>query len=508
MIYSFFNSIIKGYLKFRHGRIEKMYADPLSLQYEQLDFFISQLKKTEYGRKFKATNIQSYHDFSNALPVTDYESLAPYLEKMMLGGKDILWPDKILWFAKSSGTTNDKSKYIPISDHNLFENHVSATWDAMSILYEIRPDSKIFDRKNLVLGGSLTAFAPNPEVTVGDVSAILLHRMPAVGRPFYAPDFETALLADWEEKIERTANICIHEDIGMFAGVPTWTIVLFRKILDKTGKKNMLEVWPNLKAYLHGGVSFEPYREQFKELIPTDDFQYLEVYNASEGYFAVQDTYENEGMLMLLDNAVFYEFIPMDQFYAGERKAIPIWEVELDKTYCLVITTASGLWRYMPGDTVIFTSLKPYRIRIAGRTKHFINAFGEEVMVSNTDQALKLTCEAMHVQVSDYTVAPVFLDQQGKGGHQWLIEFQKKPDDIKSFELMLDDQLKMLNSDYEAKRFKDIALQNLVITELPQGTFQSWLKHKGRYSAQSKVPRLSNDRNTVDQILAYVSSNK
>jgi len=505
MLYTWFNTMVRGYLKYRYSRVQKMYTEPKILQEEQLEILLENLNNTKYLKNHSSKPILNYTDFRQFIPIVEYEQIFPFVSRMMSGEEDVLWPEKTLWYAKSSGTTNDKSKYIPITEHNLFENHITASWDAMSILYQLRPGTKVFDRKNLIMGGSLSKYPENPDVVIGDVSAILLNRMPMIGRPFYSPDFNVALLSDWEEKIEKMTNICIEDDIVMFAGVPTWTIVLFKKILEKTGKKHMLEVWPNLKTYLHGGVSFEPYIEQFKELIPSDDFTYLEVYNASEGYFAIQDQLDDKSMLLLLDNAIFYEFLPFE-FYGTDQydKAVPLWEVEKDKTYCIVVSTSSGLWRYMPGDTVVFTNTNPYRIKIVGRTKHFINVFGEEVMVSNTDQALRETCLIHHAKVNDYTVAPIFLDGTGKGGHQWLIEFEVEPTNLEAFAKTLDDELKKINSDYEAKRHKDIALQNLTLTNIPNGTFKAWLKSKGKLGGQSKIPRLSNQRTTLEQILTFI----
>lgn len=507
MIYSWFNSIIRGYLKYRYGRIQKMYIDARVMQEDILDMLVDNLRETQYGLKYKAGSIRDYKDFSRALPVVEYEEIHPYIHQAMLGEDSILWPGKTDYFAKSSGTTNDKSKFIPITDHNLFENHITSTWDALSILYTIVPDARIFERKTLILSGSLSEFKENPSVRIGDVSAILFSKMPWVGKPFYTPDLDIALIPDWEEKLEKMAESSMNEDVVNFVGVPTWTIVLFRKILEKSGKKHMLEVWPNLKSYLHGGVSFEPYVSQFKEMIPSDDFQYMEVYNASEGYFSFQDQKDDKSMLLLIDNAIFYEFIPLEDFLEGRKNAIPLWEVEIGIQYCIVISTSSGLWRYMPGDTVVFTTVQPYRIKISGRSKHFINAFGEEVMVSNTDAALATTCQACNAQVADYTAAPVFMEKDGQGGHEWLVEFVVPPADLKLFEKLLDENLQKINSDYEAKRYKDIALKNLVLHVLPPGTFHEWLKSKGKMGGQNKVPRLSNQRKLLEEILVFSQKN-
>ncbi|MBP6238416.1 MAG: GH3 auxin-responsive promoter family protein [Saprospiraceae bacterium] len=503
MLYSFFNTLVKGYLKYRRNRIQDMYDDPFGLQQEVFYNLIDKLKNTEYGKSLHNGNIKTLEDFQKYIPVVDYEALFPYIDKMMQGKENILWPGKVTWFAKSSGTTNDKSKFIPITDDNLFDNHVASSWDAMSILYGNRPDARIFDGKNLLMGGSLNHV--NSNLITGDVSAILLNNMPAIGRPFYTPDFETALMADWEEKIEKMARVCSKEDVVMFAGVPTWTIVLFKRILEITGKDNMCEVWPNVKTYFHGGVGFDPYVEQFKKFLPKEDIEYYEAYNASEGYFAVQDRLYEKGMLLLLDNAIFYEFIPSDQVDSPDPMTLTLQDVELDKDYCIVISTSSGLWRYKPGDMVRFVTLNPYRIMVSGRTKHYINVFGEEVMVHNTDKALRETCARCGGVIADYTVAPLYMSDASKGGHEWLIEFEEIPSDLPTFEKVLDDQLRLTNSDYDAKRHKSMALQALKIQLAPKNTFNHWLKAKGKLGGQSKIPRLSNNRKYLDELLIFIN---
>ncbi len=499
MIYGFFNTLVKGYLKFRKYRIEGMYSNPYQLQEEVFENLLQQLQETSYGKQFNSDEIKNYSRFAKKLPLVQYEDLYPYIERMMKGESNVLWPGTVKWFAKSSGTTNDRSKFIPITEENLFENHVAASWDAMAVLYDKKPDARIFDGKNLLMGGSLNYV--NDQLITGDVSAILISKMPSIGRPFYTPDFETALLPDWEKKIDKMAQICIHEDVVMFAGVPTWTIVLFKKMLEVTGKSNIHEIWPNAKTYFHGGVGFDPYVEQFKKFLPSPDMEYYEVYNASEGYFAVQDRKNEKGMLLLIDNSIFYEFIPAEYSDTDNPPVLTLKDVELEKDYCIVISTSSGLWRYMPGDLVRFVTLKPYRIMVSGRTKHFINVFGEEVMVHNTDEALKMTCDKISASISEYTVAPVYMENSTKGGHEWLIEFEKKPEHLADFEKMLDDNLRSLNSDYDAKRYKDMALLPLKIKVAPKDTFHKWLKSKGRMGGQSKIPRLSNQRKIIEELL-------
>lgn len=311
-------------------------------------------------------------------------------------------------------------------------------------------------------------------------------------------------MPDFEEKIERMARQCSQQDVVMIGGVPTWTVVLFRKILELTGKSNMLEVWPNFQVYIHGGVSFTPYRDQFRQFLPSGQVSYQEIYNASEGYFAIQNDFESGDMLLLLDNGIYYEFIPMDQWHQPAPKAVPLEAVEVGKNYAIVISTNGGLWRYTPGDTVTFTSTFPYKIKITGRTRQFVNAFGEEVMVENTDRALAMTCAQTGAVVLEYTVAPVYFKGPGKGGHEWLVEFEKKPSDMQSFSSLLDQNLQKVNSDYEAKRYHNMALEQLQLRPMPRGTFHQWLKMKGKYGGQHKVPRLSNERKYVEDILEFL----
>lgn len=504
MLYSFFNTLVKGYLKYRKGRIQAMYETPVELQEEILTQLIDKFKNTQYATDYGLSAIKSRFDYRNEVPQVQYEELAPYVQKAMEGAENQLYPGKVSWFAKSSGTTNDRSKYIPITEDILFENHVAASWDAMSILYSNRPDAKNFEGKNLIMGGSLKQEKGN--IITGDVSAILLNNMPKVGRPFYTPDFGTALMSDWEEKIEKMAEITSKENVVMFAGVPTWTIVLFNKILEITGKSNMREVWPDAKTYFHGGVGFHPYERQFREFFPDNELEYYEVYNASEGYFAVQDRNNERGMLLLLDNDIYYEFIPVEQSQDISPDILTLSEVEINKDYCIVITTSSGLWRYLPGDVVRFVTTRPYRILVSGRTKHYINVFGEEVMVHNTDTALKLTCEKLKASVSDYTVAPIFMNNEGKGGHEWWIEFSSAPDSYEKFADELDKALRSVNADYDAKRYKDIALQPLRLNSVPKGTFADWLRHKQKIGGQSKIPRLSNSREFINQLDHFIKT--
>ena len=499
-----FNKGVKQYLKLRYNRIERMRNAPIEVQEKTFASLLHRAKDTEYGKKYEFHKINDHASYIRNVPLVEYEDVKPYITRMMEGESDVLWPGIVKWYAKSSGTTNDRSKYIPVSEDSLYKNNVAASWDTMAITYHEDPDSEIFQKKSLIMGGALSPWEHDPKVTIGDISAILLHRMPAVGRPFYSPDFKTACLHDWEEKINLMSQICTKDDIVMFGGVPTWTIVLFKKILKETGAKNMHEVWPSVRYYMHGGVGFDPYIEQFKEFFPDPNFKFFEVYNASEGYFGVQDRSNEKGMLLLLDNDVYYEFISMEELVNDVPESIPLSEVELDTNYAIVISSSAGLWRYILGDTVKFCSIKPYRIEVSGRTKHFINVFGEEVMVSNTDKALAETLKTLSAEVSDYTVAPIFMNKVDKGGHQWMIEFEKAPASLAEFEKLLDENLQKANSDYAAKRYKDLALKRLQIIPASSGTFLRWLASKGKVGGQNKIPRLFNSRKYVDELMNFV----
>ena len=498
-----FNKGVKQYLKLRYNRIERMRNAPIEIQQKTLFSLIHRAKNTWYGKSHGFQDITDHASYIRNVPLVEYEDIKPYIHRMMEGESNLLWPGVVRWYAKSSGTTTDRSKYIPVTEDSLYKNNVAASWDTMAITYHEDPDCEIFQKKSLIMGGAISAWEQNPNVTVGDISAILLHRMPAVGRPFYSPDFKTACMHDWEEKIRRMSQICAEDDIVMFGGVPTWTILLLKKILKETGATNMHEVWPNVRYYMHGGVGFEPYIDQFRDFFPDPYFRYFEVYNASEGYFAVQDRSNEKGMLLLLNNDVYYEFIPMEELANQDPQSIPLAEVETNTNYAIVISSSAGLWRYMPGDTILFTSTKPYRIKVSGRTKHFINVFGEEVMVGNTDMALSNTFKDIPAIISDYTIAPIFMNQDQKGGHQWLIEFEKMPDNLDEFEKLLDANLQKINSDYAAKRYKNMALNNLQIVPASPGTFMRWLDSKGKVGGQNKVPRLYNSRKYMDELLDF-----
>jgi hypothetical protein len=506
MANTWLNSIMRYVLNKRMRRIHYFSAHPKEVQSAILSQFVNAAQDTEWGRMHDFKHIKNPQDFAKNIPIQDYESLKPFINRMMHGERDVLWNGQVKWYSKSSGTTNDKSKLIPVTIGNLKTCHLKGGWDTSALIYNARPDTQGFSGKMLVMGGTYESFAPYPQTQFGDVSAIMIRHLPSVGSYIYAPSLDIAIMPNFDEKIERMAHALIKEDMRSIGGVPTWTVVLLQRILEITGKNNILEVWPNLQVYIHGGVSFMPYRETFKQLIPKDDFTYWETYNASEGYFATQSDYGADDMLLLLNNGIYYEFLPESEWFSTNPTAIPLCEVDVGKHYAPVITTNSGLWRYVVGDTVLFTSVKPYKIKVSGRTKQFVNAFGEEVMVANTDKALAETCATMGVQVSEYTVAPVYFNGKNKGGHEWIIEFEREPPDMETFKNTLDTNLQKINSDYEAKRFKNMAMERLSLNPVPRGTFHQWMKTKGRYGGQSKVPRLANNRQYVDEILNFTRS--
>ncbi len=488
--------IVSWFIRQRMENIQLASNHPVEAQKKLLLQLIRSAEKTEWGKKFDFKSITNPAQYSERIPLQNYESLQPYIERMMQGEQQVLWHSEINWFAKSSGTTGARSKFIPVSSEGLSGCHLKGGRDVMTIYCHNHPGTKIFSGKGLMMGGSHQLHALNDDCRYGDVSAVLMQNLPLAAHLLKTPELAVALMDDWEEKLERMAAITMRQNVTNISGVPTWTLVLLKKILEQTGKKQIHEIWQNLELYIHGGVSFTPYREQFKKLISSENMLYMETYNASEGFFAIQDVDDRDDMLLLTDNGVFYEFIEQ-----GKNICMPLSETELGKVYELVISTNCGLWRYQIGDTVQITSVAPYKIKVAGRTKHFINAFGEEVMVDNTDRALAETCQITGSLVADYTVAPVYFEGNQKGGHEWLIEFEKQPEDLNLFATLLDQSLRSLNSDYDAKRYKDIALQMPVIHQLPKNTFYNWLKSKGKLGGQNKVPRLSNDRVIAEEIL-------
>lgn len=501
------NRMVRRYLRQHYRRMDRIRQNPENVQHSWFKYLLERGRSTAFGKEYGFRHIKSYQAWQQQIPVFEYDSLKPYIQLMMEGQPDVLWPGVVNWFAKSSGTTQDQSKYIPISKENLKRCHIKGAWDSTSILYHNHPEAKLFSDKTLILGGSLSAYEPNPDTKIGDVSAIMIDHMPWIGKPFFTPDFTTAIYPDWEEKISRTVSLLLKDRrLTMIGGVPTWNIVLIRKLLERTGAAHMLELFPRLEVYMHGGVGFEPYRQQFQQYLPKPDFIYQEVYNASEGYFAVQDDYSKEDLLLLLDNGMFFEFIPREAWGQPEPITLRVGEVEMGKTYVMLVSNNGGLWRYVVGDLVSITSVQPLRIKIAGRISQFINAFGEEVMIHNTDLALARTCEELHAVVSEYTVAPIYLTRTNQGAHQWIIEFEKSPADLSRFAHRLDLNLQAVNSDYKAKRHADLALNALNIKSVPPGTFIRWMQQRGKMGGQNKVPRLANDRRYVDAILEYINS--
>ncbi|MEL7020429.1 MAG: GH3 auxin-responsive promoter family protein [Bacteroidota bacterium] len=507
MMKKWVNTAFRKYYEFRMRHVEEFMHRPHEVQRAVFDHLLEVAANTEWGKKHDYATIKNPKIFAERLAINDYESLKPYIERMMHGEANVLWRGKVNRFSKSSGTTSDRSKYIPVSEENLQDCHIRGTWDTMTFFYNQRPDARQFEYKSLLMGGSLSQWPAYPATTIGDVSAIMIREMPLVARPFFTPDFETALLPNFEEKIERMARTIAREkELVMIGGVPTWTVVLLRKVQEITGETDFFELWPELQGYIHGGVSFTPYRRQFAEFFPGKRVSYQEVYNASEGYFATQNDFDSDDMLLLLNNGIYYEFIPASDWDTDTPRAIPLSEVEIGQPYALVISTNSGLWRYQPGDVIVFTQKYPYKIKITGRTKQFINTFGEEVMVENTDRALAQTCAEMNAQVIDYSVAPIYFDGASKGGHEWLVEFAKAPDLPDVFAQRLDENLQKVNSDYEAKRYKGMALAPLRLHALPANTFNDWLRSKGKYGGQHKVPRLANHRKYVDEILTFLGT--
>lgn len=500
----FFNSIISWLTVKRLQQINWYKLYPQDIQNEVLFQLIKECEETEFGKQYSFTTIQSIRDFQKQVPIHDYESLKPFIDRIREGEQNILWHSPIKWFAKSSGTTNDKSKFIPVSKEALENCHFRGGRDTILLYNHNYPDSELWKGKSLALGGSHQISQISMDSYFGDLSAILIQNMPFWAQFYRTPDLSVALMDEWEEKIQKIAEITSGERVASIAGVPSWTLVLLKKMLEMHNKTNVLEIWPNLELFVHGGVSFTPYREQFKAIIPSDKMRYMETYNASEGFFAIQDNPAFDDMLLMLDVGVFYEFIPLEDIDSPNREACILSDIELGKQYAIIITTNAGLWRYIIGDTVVFTSKNPYKIKITGRIKHFINAFGEELMVDNADHALAEVCKRTGAKIREYTAAPIYMNENAQGGHEWLIEFEQKPQNIQQFAELLDNQLKALNSDYEAKRYKDMTLQFPKVHIAPDDTFYNWLKQKGKLGGQHKIPRLANNREYIEDILQLI----
>jgi hypothetical protein len=456
---------------------------------------------TNFGLDHDFISIKNLDEFRSAVPVRSYDQMKPYIDRLLEGEQGVLWPSKLKWFAKSSGTTSGKSKFIPVTKEALEDCHFKAGKDLLAIYYALNPAANLYSGKSLMMGGSGEVLPFSKDSYAGDLSAIIIKNLPKWVDLRRTPTRDITLLDDWEVKIDRMAHATAVENVTLIAGVPSWTMVLIKRILEITGKKHIKEVWPNLELFMHGGVNFSPYKEQYKLMIPDDGMHYFETYNASEGFFAIQDRFGSDEMLLMLDYGIFYEFMPMEEYEKENPQTLLLDEVNLNTNYALVISTNAGLWRYLIGDTIKFTSLSPYRIQVTGRTRHFINAFGEELIVENADEAIAFACQLTESMVSDYTAAPIYMDEKTTGAHEWLVEFEKPPMNKMMFAQLLDQKLKELNTDYAAKRSYDLTLRRPIVKSLPQGTFHGWLTAKGKMGGQNKVPRLCNDRRYVEEIL-------
>lgn len=494
------HSIASWFLKKRIHQMELFLKYPNEVQHELLHKLIEKAKDTEVGKKYAFNEIKSYTQFAERVPISSYEDVQPLIERSRKGESNILWPTPIKWFAQSSGTTNARSKYIPVSTESLEDCHYAASKDLLCMYLNNNENSHLFSGKGLRLGGSKELYENNGTV-YGDLSAILIDNMPFWAEMSSTPNSDVSLLSDWEIKMQAIVDETIQTNVTSLAGVPSWMLVLLNNVLETTGKQNLFEVWPNLEVYFHGGVSFEPYIDQYKHILPQDSFKYYEIYNASEGFFAIQDQNNSKDLLLMLDYGIFYEFIPMDTYGTTSQTIIPLSQVETHKNYAVVITTNSGLWRYKIGDTVRFTSINPYRIRVSGRTKHHINVFGEELIIENADVALGIAAKETHSEIKDYTAAPIFMKGREKGAHEWIIEFKNPPSNIEDFNTKLDNALRSVNSDYDAKRFNNTTLNAPVIHAARQHLFYDWLKQNDKLGGQHKVPRLSNKRDFVDELL-------
>ncbi|WP_434037014.1 GH3 auxin-responsive promoter family protein [Formosa sp. 4Alg 33] len=494
------NSIASWFLKKRFHQIELFLKYPNEVQQELLLNLIYTARDTKIGKQHEFRTIKNYKTFAERVPISTYEDYQDVIERARVGEQNIFWPSHIKWFAKSSGTTNAKSKFIPVSSESLEDCHYAAGKDMLCMYLNNNPDSQLFTGKGLRLGGSKELYKENGTV-YGDLSAILIDNMPFWAEFSSTPSNKVSLMSDWETKMQAIVDETILENVTSFAGVPSWMLVLLNNVLETTGKGNLHEVWPHLEVYFHGGVSFTPYADQYKKILPDPSFKYYETYNASEGFFAIQDQNDTKDLLLMLDYGIFYEFIPMDTYGTVNQKIIPLAEVELKKNYAIVITTNAGLWRYKIGDTVRFTSLSPYKIKVSGRTKHHINVFGEELIIENAEDALKKVCKRTKAEIVDYTAAPIFMVGKEKGAHEWIIEFKKAPSDINYFNELLDNALKALNSDYEAKRYNNLTLNKPKIHIGRPNLFYDWLKLHNKLGGQHKIPRLSNSREYIDELL-------
>ena len=486
----------------RRRAIDRFRFHPAEVQADQFRWLLGQATPTAFGRDHGFAAIRSVEQFQRQVPVYEYETIKPYINRARQGEQSVLWPGRVRWFARSSGTTNDVSKYIPVTHDGLKQCHMRGPMDIVSLTVTLYPDTKAYDGKTLTLGGSHRLDPLGKYAHSGDLSSILIENTPAFGLHMRVPRVETALIPDFEKKVEQIARETVRQRVTAFAGVPSWNLVMLHKILEMTGKSNLLEIWPELSIFIHGGMSFAPYRAEYERIIPSPQMKYLETYNASEGFFALQDDPATTDMLLMLDYGTFYEFLPVDSL-ADPSKAIPLEEVRTGVNYAMIVSTCNGLWRYLIGDTVEFTSTAPYKLRITGRTRLYINAFGEEVIIDNAERAMQAAAAATGAVVQDYTAGPVYMQENGKGSHEWLIEFSQPPADLARFTELLDATLQQVNSDYAAKRFRDTTLYSPVVRALPPGTFYRWMESRGKLGGQNKVPRLSNDRKYLDALLGF-----
>ncbi|WP_370478773.1 GH3 auxin-responsive promoter family protein [Tamlana flava] len=494
------NSIASWFLKKRFHQIELFLKYPNEVQNELLLHLIDTAKNTEFGKKYDFASIKNYKTFAERIPINNYDAWQDDIERSRKGENNVFWPTPIKWFAKSSGTTRSRSKFIPVSEESLEDCHYAASKDLLCMYLNNNENSQLFTGKSLRLGGSKELYKENGTI-FGDLSAILIDNMPFWAEFSSTPSNKVSLMSDWEHKMQAIVNETINEKVTSLAGVPSWMLVLLNNVLETTGKEHLLEVWPNLEVYFHGGVSFTPYVNQYKKILPKKDFKYYETYNASEGFFAIQDQNDSNELLLMLDYGIFYEFIPMNVYDTNDERAIPLSQVKLGQNYAMIITTNAGLWRYKIGDTIRFTSLNPYRIKISGRTKHHINVFGEELIIENAENALKKVCKRTKSEIVDFTAAPIFMQGKEKGAHEWLIEFKTPPKDIDYFNELFDNALKALNSDYEAKRYNNITLNKPKINIARKNLFYDWLKENNKLGGQHKIPRLSNSRNYMEELL-------
>ncbi len=494
------NSIASWFLKKRFHQIELFLKYPNEVQNELLFSLLKFAKDTEIGKQYDFASIKTYTEFNDRIPIVNYEEIQPLIERSRNGEQNIFWPRPIKWFAKSSGTTNAKSKFIPVSMDSLEDCHYAASKDLLCMYLNNNEDAQLFTGKSLRLGGSKELYKENGTV-FGDLSAILIDNMPFWAEFSSTPSSRVSLMSEWETKMQAIVDETINENVTSLAGVPSWMLVLLNNVLDKTEKESLFDIWPNLEVYFHGGVSFNPYKDQYKAILPKNNFKYYEIYNASEGFFAIRDQNYSSDLMLMLDYGIFYEFIPMDTYGTSKQKVIPLSDVELNKNYAVIITTNAGLWRYKIGDTIRFVSLSPHRIKVSGRTKHHINAFGEELIIENAEDALKKVCKRTSAEIVDYTAAPIFMNGKEKGAHEWIIEFKTPPEDMSYFEELFDNALKSLNSDYEAKRYNNMTLNKPKIHCARTNLFYDWLKVNNKLGGQHKVPRLSNSRDYVDELL-------